>query len=195
MDIHRKAEPNPTLLPDEAIVELYHKRDEAAIAESQRKYGAYCHRVADRILCNLQDAEECVNDTWVEAWGAMPPKRPACLGGFLAAITRHISLDRLDYNRARKRSGLVEVSEEFWECVPADEASIEDEAAAADRLGRFLGSLDARTRVIFLQRYFYLCPVKDIASRAGMSESAVKTLLFRTRGKLREFLEKEGISV
>ncbi len=188
-----------SIFKDSDIIELYHRREEAAIAASARKYGAYCHAVADRILHCREDAEECVNDTWVRAWSAMPPARPTHLKGFLGAITRHLALDRLSHDRAARRGGrdggIAEVAEEFWECVPDNEASIPDEAAFRDRLDRFLGSLDARDRVVFLQRYFYACPVREIARRAGMSEGAVKTLLHRTRAKLKEFLDKEGISV
>ncbi len=186
-------------LPDSAIVDLYHQRDEGAILASQHKYGRYCHAVAERILQNREDAEECVNDTWLRAWSAMPPARPTRLQGFLGAITRHLALDRLNYARAQKRGGpsscLAEVTDEFWACLPSNEASIADEAAFRDLLNRFLGALDARTRVVFLQRYFYACSVRDIAERAGMSEGAVKLLLYRTRTKLKKFLEKEGISV
>ncbi len=185
----------PKTLQDSVIIELYHARNEAAIAACEQKYGRYCHAVAERILHDPQDAEECVNDTWLEAWHAMPPARPTRLGGFLAAITRHIALDRLDYRRARGRDGIVEVAEEFWDCLPSDEASLADEAAFRDRLDRFLGALDARTRVIFLRRYWYACPIRDIAEAAGISEGAVKSLLHRTRKRLKEFLEEEGITI
>ncbi len=182
-------------LSDTAIIELYHQRDEAAIAACEQKYGRYCHIVAERILHNPQDAEECVNDTWIEAWSVMPPKRPTRLGGFLAAITRHLALDRMDHMHAKKRNGIAEVADEFWDCVPDREESVTDEIIFRERLNAFLSSLDRRTRVVFMQRYWYLCPVREIATRMDMSESAVKTLLHRTRAKFKVFLEKEGISV
>ncbi len=182
-------------LSDSAIIDLYHNRSETAIAATERKYGRYCYTVAVRILHNEQDAEECVNDTWLRAWGAMPPAKPTRLGAFLAAITRHLALDRLDHRHAKGRDSLVEVSEEFWLCVPSNEGDIPDEAAFYDRLNRFLGSLDCRTRVIFLRRYWYAIPIREIAEAADMSEGAVKTLLHRTRKKLKDFFDKEGVSI
>ncbi len=184
-----------TDLSDTDIVELYHNRSETAIAESQKKYGRYCHAVAERILRSPQDAEECVSDTWMAAWSAMPPERPTRLGGYLAAITRHIALDRMDRMHAQKRCGVVEVSEEFWECVPDSAESIADAVIFRERINAFLHSLDRRTRIIFMQRYWYICSIREIAERMGMTENNVKVILHRTREKFKQFLEKEGITV
>ncbi len=197
MDKSRKTDPlqNPSSLSDEAIVDLYFDRDENAIAASSAKYGRMCHTVADRILHDEQDAEECLSDTWIEAWHAIPPSRPARLGGFLAAITRHLALDRVDYRRAKCRDGVVEVSDEFWDCVPDNAAAFTDEIAFSDLVNRFLASLDSRTRIVFLQRYWHLCEIRDIARAHRMSENAVKVLLHRTRKRFKAYLEKEGISI
>ncbi len=197
MDNPRKTEPlqNPASLSDDTIIELYHDRDENAIAASSAKYGRLCHTVADRILHNPQDTEECLSDTWLEAWQSIPPARPTRLGGFLAAITRHLALDRVDYRRAKCRDGVVEVSDEFWDCVPDNAAAFTDDVAFGDLLNRFLGALEARTRIVFLQRYWYLCSIRDIAAMQQMSENNVKILLYRTRMRLKAYLEKEGIQV
>ncbi len=197
MDKSRKTDPlqNPSSLSDEAIVDLYFDRDENAIAASSAKYGRMCHTVADRILHDEQDAEECLSDTWIEAWHAIPPARPARLGGFLASITRHLALDRVDYRRAKCRDGVVEVSDEFWDCVPDNAAAFTDEVAFSDLVNRFLASLDSRTRIVFLQRYWHLCEIRDIARAHRMSENAVKVLLHRTRKRFKAYLEKEGISI
>ncbi len=182
---------------DAEMIELFFARSESALVDCQRKYGRYCHAIAERILGSPQDAEECVNDTWMRAWCSIPPARPARLSAYLGAITRHLAIDRLEEAHAKKRGGgeTAEVSEEFWDCLPSAEGNIPDEVAFSDAMNRFLGALDRRTRVVFLQRYWYIVPVREIAEGQGMSEGAVKTLLHRTREKLKAFLEKEGISV
>ncbi len=187
--------PNSGASEDATIIELFFARSEAAISRCMEKYGRYCHTIAERILHSREDAEECVSDTWLRAWHSIPPARPTRLKGYLGTIARHLALDRLDASRAQKRGEAVEVAEEFWECLPSDEASVADEAAFRDSMDRFLSSLDSRTRVVFLRRYWYICPVREIAEGMGMSEGAVKTLLHRTRVKLKEFLDKEGISI
>ncbi len=187
--------PSTAIPSDEAIIELYHARDESAIAASSAKYGRYCYTVANRILHDPQDTEECLSDTWLEAWHAMPPARPSRLGGFLAAITRHLALDRVDYRRAKCRDGMVEVSDEFWDCLPDNAPAFTDEVALGDLFNRFLSSLDQRTRVVFLRRYWYLCSIHDIALMMDMKETHVKVLLHRTRQRLKAYLEKEGIQV
>ena len=184
-------------MQDAQIIDLYWSRNERAITESQRSYGSYCHNIAFHILYDREDADECVNDTWLKAWNAMPPKRPGRLGLFLGTITRNLSLDRWKGKHAMKRGNgnILLALDELAECVP-DRHSTEDavEAAELERLlNEFLHTLPERDCNVFLRRYWYVEEYSDIAARYGMKLNTVKTILFRTRARLKEFLEKEGI--
>ena len=183
-------------MEDDKIVTLYWKRDENAIFETEQKYGKYCYTVAYNILRSQEDSEECVNDTWNGAWNAMPPEKPTVLKAFLARITRNIAIDRYRHYSAQKRGTDVESAiDEYWECVPSAEAPIEDEILLKQAINGFLASLDTRTRVIFMRRYWYLMSVKDIADGMRLSESHVSVILHRTRSRFRAYLTKEGIFV
>ena len=184
-------------MDDLQIIELYWARSESAIAETAHKYGPYCRFIAYHILHSEEDSEECVNDTYWKAWSAMPPQRPHQLRTFLGKITRNLSLNRYEKNAAEKRgAGQVPLAlEELAECVPAPD-SVEravDDLALTQLLNEFLGGLPSETRRIFLRRYWYFCSVKEIAADFGISESKVKTTLFRTRNRLKQLLEKEGV--
>lgn len=183
-------------MDDKRIVDLFWERSETALAETEKKYGSYCHRIAMNILSNELDAEECVNDAYLKAWESIPPHRPQRLSTFLGKITRNISLNRYAHNNAQKRCHETAlVYEELAELVSerADNTSDEGEIGAA--INGFLSSLSAKSRIIFVQRYWYLCPIKEIAQNRGLSESDVKITLMRTRRKLKKHLEKEGITV
>ncbi len=183
-------------MEDERIVALYWERNEAAIRESETKYGGYCYTVAYHVLHSHEDADECVNDTWNSAWRAIPPERPTRLRAFLARITRNIAIDRYRRDSAQKRSAEVESAiDEYWECVPNGDAPIGDEVALREAINGFLASLDARTRVIFMRRYWYSMSVKDIAQGMRLSQDHVSVILHRTRSKFRDYLTKEGIFV
>ena len=183
-------------MDDERIVKLFWNRDETAIRESEMKYGHYCYSIAYNILHSHEDSAECVNDTLNGAWNAIPPERPTRLQSFLARITRNIAIDRFRYNTAQKRSAEVEnIIDEYWQCIPNQEASIEDELALKDAINGFLESLDKRTRIIFMRRYWYAMSVKDIARNMKLAESHVNTILHRTRKKFKEYLTEEGIFV
>lgn len=179
------------------IVDLYWERSEAAISETQKKYGRYCTYIAYNILHSHEDAEECVNDTYVGAWNSMPPHRPERLSTFLGKITRNIALNRCIKSGAKKRSACAEVIlsevEEFTPDPEGGEAL--DKIVLRDALDAFLSSLPRQTRIIFVRRYWYMCSVSDIAKDLGLSESNVKVILLRTRNKLKQHLEKEGIMV
>ncbi len=183
-------------MEDEQIVDLYWARDERAVAESQAKYGGWCLAVARNILSDGADAEECVNDTWLGAWNAMPEDRPARLGAYLAAITRRTALNRWKAARTQKRGGgeTPQVLEELAECVPGGESA--EAALEAKELGRavaaFVRTLPGTERRVFLCRYWYLDSVMDIAETFGFSQSKVKSMLARTRKKLLAYLRKEG---
>lgn len=184
-------------MEDLEIVALYWQRNEEAIAESGKKYGGYCRRIARNILENEADAEECVNDVWLRAWNAIPPQKPARLAAFLGRITRNLALNRLEKEWARKRGGGIReaVLEELEECLPAPAVDPAEDMVIRDTLDRFLADLPAGTRQMFLQRYWYLCSVKEIAAARGMGESRVKMALLRARNQLKELLEQEGITL
>lgn len=184
-------------MQDDQIIDLYWSRDEQAITESQRSYGSYCHSIAFHILYDRDDADECVNDTWLRAWNAMPPSRPSRLALFLGTITRNLSLDRWKGKRAMKRGSgeMMLALDELAECVP-DKNSTEDavETAELERLlNEFLHTLPERDCNVFLRRYWYVEEYNDIAKRYDMKLNTVKTSLFRTRRRLKTLLEKEGI--
>lgn len=181
-------------ITDAQIVELYFARSEEAIAACQMKYGAACYHIAYNILYSVEDAEECVNDTWLRTWNAIPPDKPTRLGAYLGTITRRLALTRYERNRAARRFAGVESSlEELSECIPENSLSIADETVLKMAINGFLESLPARTRMIFMRKYWYLDSVMDISKAFGMSESAVKVTLHRTREKFRKWLTKEGV--
>ncbi len=186
-------------MDDTKIIDLYWARSELAITETSEKYGSYCRAVAFRVLRDHRDSEECVNDTWLGAWNAMPPQRPAVLSTFLGRITRNLALDRRRQSRAKKRGGgeVTVALEELQECVPAPggvEAAVDD-MALADALSRFLLSLPQEPQKFFVQRYWYLCSIREIAQSCGAGAGKVKMSLHRSRQDLQKFLQKEGIAL
>ena len=186
-------------MEDQAIVALFFAREERAITETDRKYGGYCRAVAYNILKNKDDTDECVNDTYMQAWNTIPPQRPEVLSVFLGTITRNLSLNRYRAARTQKRGGgqLPVALEELEFCMP-DGQSVEGVLEAAE-VGRlidcFLRQLPERERCVFLRRYWYVDSLQEIARRCRISEGTVKSMLFRTRKKLRAYLEKVGICV
>lgn len=182
-------------MQDHEIIALYFDRDERAIEKTAERYGAYCRSIAMNILSDEQDAEECVNDTWLRTWNAIPPTRPNVLRVFLGKITRNLAIDKYKARTAEKRlGGEFAVSlEELGDCIGVEESR--DSAAIGESISRFLRGQAALSRKIFVCRYFYCDSIADIAHRFGVGEGKVKTTLFRMRTKLREHLEKEGISV
>lgn len=186
-------------MEDREIVALYWARSETAIAKTAEKYERYCMVIAKNILGNQEDSEECVNDTWLGAWNSLPPHKPEVLSTFLGKITRNLSLNRYAWNQADKRGGgeVPQALEELSECLP-DRATVEqqiEDQALEELLNRFLDTLNETNRRIFLKRYWYLCPVKEIAGELGIGESRVKMSLMRTRKALKQFLEWEGVSL
>jgi RNA polymerase sigma-70 factor (ECF subfamily) len=183
-------------MEDGQIVELYWQRSDRAIEETQRKYGAYCRAVANGILRNEADAEECVNDVLAGAWNAMPPHRPENLAAFLGKIARRLALKRFRDGAAVKRGGgeTALALEELEEIVP--EGGGPEEQVAERELARaingFLAGLSADQRRIFLCRYWYFDSVGEIARRFGCSESKVKMTCKRVRDRLSQYLKKEG---
>ena len=184
---------------DTEIVELYFQREQQAIAQTDMKYGKYCHVIAWNILLNREDCEECVNDAYMDTWNAIPPVRPFSLKAFVGRLTRNNAINRLEKNTAGKRGGgeIFLCLDELAECVSGrDElTALEERRHVTDCLNAFLKSLDTEQRKVFVRRYWYGSSVKEIAQAYSMGESRVKVMLMRLRGRLREYLEKEGVQV
>ncbi len=186
-------------MQDHDIIALYYARNEQAIKESANKYGNYCTSIAFNILLNMQDAEECVNDTWLRAWNSIPPARPDYLQLYLGGITRHLSLDRYRTLHREKRGGgeLVLALDEMQELASPDTdvRTQAEEQAFYELLNDFLRALPERDRKIFIRRYYYVDSIPSIAKRYALTRANVKKILSRTREKLREYLTKEGYTV
>ena len=182
-------------MEDYQIVDLYWQRSEHAIGQTQQKYGAMLHRVSYSLLSSREDAEECVNDTYLEAWNRMPEDRPSYLGAYLAKIIRCLSISRFRGAHRQKRGGAGVATVELTDCIPDSwNADADYENGRLEQvLNRFLSELDEEKRRIFVRRYFYSDSIEDIAARMGLGNSKVKTTLFRLRAQLREILEQEGI--
>lgn len=183
-------------MDDKGIIKLYFERKEIALDETAKKYGKYCYSIAYNILSDPEDAEESVNDTYMDAWNAIPPHRPNSLSLFLGKITRRIAIDRWRIQNARKRGGgeTALVLEELYQCVASDK-TVEQEYETkylSQIINQFVKSLPGNEQKVFLCRYWYMESIKSISKRFGYSESKVKSMLFRTREKLRDVLRKEG---
>lgn len=183
---------------DDTIIDLYWKRDETAITETDRKYRGYLHTVAWNIVKDEQDCEECLNDTYLRTWNSIPPQKPNCLRAFLTKITRSIAIDRYRRERRQKRvpSECTVSLAELTETLCGDCAEVEYESAVVGRvINDYLRTLSERDICLFVSRYFCSDPLSAIAERTGMSESGVKKALLRLREGLREKLEQEGITL
>ena len=181
---------------DNKIVELFIKRDESAIKEVSFKYGNKLNNIAKNILDNISDAQECENDTYMDAWNSIPPNEPKeYLFAYLAKIIRNKALNYYNSRNALKRKAIiVELSKELEECIAAPEVDVNISDNEVGRLiSNFLRDQKEEARIIFVRRYWYVDSINDIAKMFNISESKVKSSLFRTRNKLRVYLEKEGI--
>ncbi len=184
-------------MEDRQIVELYWARSEVAIAETQRKYGRYCHYIAYGILTSDADAEEVVNDTYLKLWTTIPPKRPEPLKPYVGTVCRRLALNEYERRHAQKRGGqLPLVLEELSECLSdGGREDIGESVALTDAMNRFLRELPTKARNIFVRRYWYTATIEEIAADCGMKEGTVAMLLLRTRRKLKKHLEKEGFDL
>ena len=184
-------------MEDKTIVDLYWQRSDRAIPETEIKYGGYCHTIAMRIVNNNEDAEECVNDTWLGAWNSMPENRPSHLAPYLATLTRWLSLTRVKAQNRLKRGGneitlsLEELDSELGEGT--DLAQQIELKELSDYLDMFLTGLPAEERKVFLARYWFAASIREISEKSSYSESKVKSMLLRTRCKLKKALEAEGL--
>ncbi len=181
---------------DNAIIELYWNRDDRAVSQTAEKYGVYCMKISQNILNNFSDSEENVNDTYLKAWNSIPPTRPKILSAYLGRIARNLALNRYKARHAKKRTGdEFSVSlDELSQCTPSG-VSVEDEVQIkklGQTINRFLSEQKEDVRAVFVCRYFNCDSIEEISSKSGFSQSKIKSILMRTRMKLRLCLEKEG---
>ncbi len=184
-------------MDDLRIIELYFERDEQAIKETDLKYGKLCHRIAYNILNNHEDSEECVNDTYVGLWNAIPPIRPNNFMSFVCKIARNLSLKRLEFMKREKRSADVLVSLGELESVLPDSRYAPDvtDEDVGKLISKFLRAQKEDVRNVFIRKYYFFDSIGEIAERFGFTEGKVKNMLFYTRNKLRDYLIKEGVEI
>ena len=184
-------------MEDFQIIALYFARNETAIHETSNKYGHLCFSIAENILSDMEDSEECVNDTYLGVWNSIPTKKPDNFMAFLCKITRNLSLKRLDYNRAQKRTPELLTSFDELEAVLPDhqiEHQISDEDIALT-ISRFLQMETPESRNVFLRKYWFCDSIQTISEAYGFREEKVKSMLYRTRNRLKGYLKKEGIAL
>ncbi len=181
-------------MDDQQIIAMYRERDEHAIEETAAKYGRLCLTVATNLLASTEDANECVNDTWLAVWNTIPPEEPESLTAYICRITRNLAMKRLRLANAAKRKAEAEISLHELEAILPD-AHI-DPHIDSEELGRqinaFLHAEKPENRNVFVRKYWFFDSISTIAQRYGYSENKVKSMLFRTRNKLKQHLKKEG---
>lgn len=185
-------------MDDKQIIELYFNREESAIMETAHKYGAFCHRIAMNILSIREDAEECVNDTYLAAWKKMPPEMPNSLCAFLGRITRNLSISRYRSNHAKKRySGMEVLLSELNDCIPSMEQTeqIIERNRLSSLISDWLDTLPKDDCTLFVRRYWYGEPVKLLAKQYGCTPNRMTQRLLRLRNSLKTILEKEGAAL
>lgn len=186
-------------MQDEEIIALYRQRDEQAIKETELKYSRYLLKIAYNILSDREDSKECVNETYLKAWRSIPPHDPKVLSAYLGKITRQLAVDLFrTKNREKRKASEYAVSLcELEECVPNGETAelVTDTKLLAEAINSYLRTLSPQARSVFVARYYFSDSVKDIAAYCKMSESKVKSLLYRTRQGLKKHLTKEGFEI
>lgn len=186
-------------MEDERIIDLYFCRSELAIAETERKYGANCYKLSVKIVMSPEDAQECVNDSYMQTWNSIPPTRPVCFSAYLYKIVRNASLNKLKMENAQKR-GSSQYRIAFEE-VSESLSSGDNVAAQVDLLflqkllQKWLSKLSFDQRNIFIGRYWFFDSISEISKKTGFSESKIKMILFRLRKDLQTVLEREGIEL
>ena len=186
-------------MDDNDILDLYFNRSETAISETRDKYGLRIFKVSINILRAKEDAEECVNDTLLKAWEAIPPSRPGILGAFLAKIARNLSINKWHARGAAKRGGgeASLILSELEDCIPAPGGPEQEyeSARVTQAINAYLATMDKATRAAFVLRYFHGESIRGVCQRLGISETNAKSVLFRARKKLGAYLEKEGVTL
>lgn len=185
-------------MDDHKIIELYWARDEAALQETARKYGGLCAQITQNILSSREDSEECVNDTYLALWNAIPDQRPRIFSAFIGRIARNLALKRYDYISAAKRCPAAITSlEELGDCVSGTDSMVSElEARRITRaIDDFLWAQSDAKRTVFIRRYWYFDSIEHIARSTGFSQSKVRSMLYELRRKLRDYLESEEIDL
>lgn len=184
-------------MEDQKIIELFFARSELAIQALAAKYEKLLYKISFHILQDSEDVEECLNDTYLGVWNAIPPAKPNPLSAFVCKITRNLSLKKYRANTAAKRDGSIEVSlEELEPCIPTPSAEEEcDARELGQAINRFLKGLDTESRVLFVRRYWFADSIGDIAKQLHISENLTSVRLKRLRTKLKKYLEQEGYHV
>ena len=185
-------------MEDTKIIDLFWKRDERAIQETEIAYGRYCRTIAFNILGDEEDVQECLNDTWLGAWNSIPPARPACLSAFLAKITRNLAISKYRAKYAKKRTGdrLSESLDELGECIPVSNDNVSqaiDRRILAEAINGYLDTCSEKQRKIFVRRFFYFDSIAEISQMYGIGQSDVKVTLMRMRRSLQKILEEEEL--
>lgn len=181
-------------MEDDKIIELLWNREEQGIKELENKYGKELKRLSERMV-NAEDAEECVSDTYIAVWNSIPPKKPDFLFAYISKICRNISLNKVEWNHASKRNAqIIELSSELEQCIP-DMSNTLDIRELGDILSVFLRTLSDEKRKMFIRRYWYGDSINELAQLFGYRDSKVKSILFRVRNELREYLKKEGVAI
>ena len=182
-------------MTDDKIIQLFFQRKEMAIEEIHKKYGSYCFKIANNILNNREDSEECLNDTWLRAWDSIPPARPVHFNLFLAKIVRNLAINKYKSKHTHKRGKceIVLVLDELEECImgQSDVETFYIAEELQNTINKFVRGLPEREGNVFIRRYFYADSIKDISNRYHISENNVRVMLSRTRNKLRIMLKKE----
>lgn len=186
-------------MQDDMIVALYWQRDESAILKTEQKYGRYLSKIAYNILSNIEDSKESVNDTYLKAWDSMPPHKPHILATYLGKITRQLSIDIFrTRNRAKRQTSQYILSlSELEDCVSGGDTTQQhiDLHLLSEAINAYLYTLSTEARNTFVGRYYFMDSIKEVAAYYGMSESKVKSMLFRTRQGLKAYLEQEGFEL
>ncbi len=182
-------------MEDKRIIDLFFERNETAIRETQAKYGRLCHKLAYNILNDWADTEETVSDVYMSLWNKIPPERPENFTAFVCKITKNLSLKKLEYNSAKKRSSFATISmTELEETLPDNRYAKETEDGELGKLiNEFLHTQKERVRKVFVRRYYFHDDIKEIAARYGFGESKVKSILFHARNKLKKYLIEQGV--
>ncbi len=186
-----------TPVDDREIIELYFERNESAISETDKKYGKLCRKIANKIIGDEHDSDECVNDTYLGVWNAIPPEKPNSLCAFVARIARNLAINRLKYRAAAKRNSGITVSLSELEEIISDTSTLDniEDMELGGWISDFLYMQDEETRNIFVRKYWFFDSVEELSLQYGYTESKIKSILFRTRNKLRMHLEMRGVAI
>ena len=173
------------------IIELLERRSELGLELLKEKYTSYCYTIIYRLLNDHEQTEEALSDVWLQIWNGIPPARPKCLRAYLAKTARNAALHYIRHNDAQKRSGTTVLLDELAECIP-DPKWERDREDLKELLKSFVSNLEQEERQIFLRRYWYGADIREIAEERNSTENRITGILFRTRKKLKKYLEKEG---